>query len=83
MILSWTAPTHNEDGSALTDLAGFKIYWGTTPGIYTNSERIDNPGITTYTVDGLPPDTYEFVTTSLNAAGIESTYSNPATKTVQ
>jgi hypothetical protein len=82
VTLSWTAPTQNEDGSALTDLAGYKLYWGTTPGTYTDTAVIDNPSITTFTVDGLPPGTYEFVATSLNAAGIESRYSNPATKTV-
>ena len=82
VTLSWTAPTQNEDGSALTDLAGYKLYWGTAPGVYTDTATIDNPGITTYTVDGLAPGTYEFVATSLNAAGVESTYSNPATKTV-
>src|SRR5690606_32266329 len=41
--LSWEAPTENEDGSPLTDLAGYKIYWGTQPDEYTNSVTIDNP----------------------------------------
>ncbi len=26
-ILSWTAPTTNEDGTPLTDLAGYKLYY--------------------------------------------------------
>ena len=29
MSLSWTPPTQNTDGSALTDLAGYKLYYGT------------------------------------------------------
>jgi hypothetical protein len=66
----------------LVDLAGYRIYWGTTPGNYTNSATLDNPGVSTYTVDGLAPGTYEFAATSFNAAGIESTFSNPATMTV-
>jgi hypothetical protein len=78
--LSWTAPTQNEDGTALSDLAGYRIYWGTTSGVYTNSVTIDNPGITTYVVENLSPGTYEFVATSFNTIGIESVYSNPATK---
>lgn len=28
--LSWTPPTKNTDGSRLTDLAGYKIYYGTS-----------------------------------------------------
>ena len=80
--LSWTAPTENEDGSILMDLAGYKIYWGTTPGVYTNSVTIDNPGLTTYVVDNLSPGTYEFVATAFNTSGIESRYSGAATKTL-
>ena len=49
--LSWTAPTQNDDGSPLTDLAGFKIYYGTAPGNHPTSIQIANPGITTYVVE--------------------------------
>jgi len=80
VTLNWTPPTENDDGSALTDLAGYKIYWGTTPGSYPNSVTLDNPGLTSYVVDNLSPGTYEFVATSFNAAGVESAYSNVATK---
>jgi hypothetical protein len=83
VTLSWIAPTENEDGSPLEDLSGYRIYWGTTSGNYPNSLTIDNPGLTTYVIDNLASGTYEFVATSFNAAGVESSYSNPATKTVQ
>ncbi len=83
VTLSWTPPTENTDGTALTDLAGYRIYWGTTSGSYPNSVTIDNPGVTTYLVENLSPGTYEFVATSYNASGVESDYSAPATKTVQ
>ena len=80
--VSWTAPTENEDGSTLTDLAGFKLYWGTTPGNYTESVTINNSSVTTYTVEGLAPGTYEFVATSFNDRGAESVRTDPATKTI-
>ena len=80
--LSWTAPTENEDGSVLTDLDGYRLYWGKTPGNFTDSVTIDNESITTYVVDNVPSGTYEFVGTSFNTAGVESRYSNPATKVV-
>lgn len=80
--LSWTAPTQNEDGTALVDLAGFKIYYGTSPGNYTNQIRIDNASITTYMVDNLTPGTYFFSATAFNVSGIESRFSGEATKTV-
>jgi len=80
--LSWTAPTQNEDGSPLTDLAGFKIYYGTNTGSYSTSIRIDNPGIATYVVENLTPTTYYFVSTAFNASGVESAFSNEAVKVV-
>ena len=83
VTLNWTAPIENEDGSVLSDLAGFKIYWGTTAGSYPNSVTIDNPTVSTYVVDNLAPGTYEFVATALNKSGIESGYSNIATRTIQ
>jgi len=83
VTLSWSPPTENTDGTALTDLAGYRIYWGTTSGSYPNSVSIDNPGVTTYVVENLVPGTYEFVATSYNTSGVESDYSAPATKTVQ
>ncbi|MEE4163320.1 MAG: putative Ig domain-containing protein, partial [Woeseiaceae bacterium] len=78
VTLSWEAPTQNEDGTALTDLAGYNIYWGTTQGDYPNSAPIDNPSVTTITIDGLEPGTYSFVVTAINEAGAESRFSNAA-----
>src|SRR6056297_44725 len=83
VTLSWSPPTENTDGTTLTDLAGYRIYWGTTSGSYPNSVTIDNPGLNTYVVENLTPGTYEFVATSYNTSGVESDYSAPATKTVQ
>ena len=82
MTLSWTPPTQNEDGSTLTDLAGYFIYYGQSPGSYPNRIRIDNPSISTYVVENLLPDTYYVVATSFNIAGVESRYSGQAVKTI-
>jgi hypothetical protein len=80
--LSWQAPTQNEDGSPLTDLAGYKLYWGTTPGEYPSSVTIDNPGVLTYVLDNLVPNTYYFVATAFNSEGTESAPSEMATVTL-
>ena len=82
MSLSWTAPTQNTDGSVLTDLAGYKLYYGKSAGRYNKSIRIDNPSVTSYLIDNLLPGTYYVVATSFNALGIESAFSNEAIKTV-
>lgn len=81
--LNWTPPTRNEDGSSLTDLAGYTFYWGTSSGNYPNSVTINNPGISTYVVENLAPGNYEFVSTSFNSSGVESRRSNSATITIE
>ncbi|MCZ6711766.1 MAG: putative Ig domain-containing protein [Gammaproteobacteria bacterium] len=81
VTLSWTPPVENEDGTTLTDLAGYYIYYGDSQGTYPNSIRIDNPSVSTYIVGNLTPNTYYFVATSFNSMRIESAYSNEATKT--
>lgn len=83
ITLSWQAPTMNTDGSALTDLAGYKIYYGLAPGDYTEEIRIDNPGLTTYLVENLSPDTWYFTATAVNTANIESDFSGVAEVTIQ
>jgi hypothetical protein len=79
--LSWQAPTTNTDGSALSDLAGFKVYWGQAQGSYTSSQTISSAAGLSYTVGGLCDGTWYFVVTSVNAAQTESAYSNVASKT--
>ena len=73
--LSWTPPTSNSDGSALTDLAGYKIRIGIDSGDYSETVDLNSPGISRYVVDGVPLDTYFVVMTSVNSAGTESAYS--------
>jgi len=78
--LSWLPPTQNEDGTPLTDLAGFRIYYGTAPGTYTNSTELNNPGLSSWVVENLIPGTYYFVTTAFNQQNFESAFSNEAVK---
>lgn len=80
--LSWTPPTQNTDGTPLTNLAGYRIYWGTSQGNYPSSVTLSNPGLTMYVVENLVPGTYYFTATALNASGVESGFSATASKTI-
>jgi hypothetical protein len=80
--LTWTPPTRNADGSPLTGLAGYKIYWGTSQSSLTNSVTLSNPGLTSYVVDQLTPATWYFAATATNSTGAESAFSNIASKTI-
>jgi len=83
MTLDWRPPTQNEDGSQLTNLAAYRLYWSRDGGGFRDSVRINNPGVTRYVVDSLPAGTYEVVITAINSAGVESRFSNAVTRVVQ
>jgi Putative Ig domain len=70
--IAWRPPTENEDGTPLTDLAGYRIYYGTSSGKYSEEVRLDSPGLTSYVIDNLAPGTYFLVMTSVNSRGMES-----------
>jgi hypothetical protein len=82
VTLTWTPPNRNADGTQLNDLAGYKVYYGTTSGNYASTIRIDSPGIASVVVENLAPTTYFFVATAFNTSGIESSFSNEAVKIV-
>ncbi len=80
--LSWSAPVQNTDGSSITDLSGYKIYYGSDPGSLGTTIQISNSGITTYVVDNLQSGTYYFAVTAYNAAGAESDRSAVGSKSI-
>jgi len=72
--LAWTPPTENTDGTPLTDLAGYRIYYGTSSGNYT--EVLDAGTQTTYTVTGLQTgQIYYFAATTYDTSDQESAFS--------
>jgi len=75
VTLSWTAPTENADGTPLTNLAGYWIYYGTSAEAMTKSVQIDNPGIQTYVLSNLSPGTWYFSMTAYSTADVQSTNS--------
>ncbi len=81
-LVSWTPPTENTDGSALTDLAGYKIYYGTSSGSYSETVTINSPGLSSYLVENLGAADWYFVMTAVNDSGIESAYSIEVSKLI-
>jgi List-Bact-rpt repeat protein len=81
VTLHWDAPTTNTDGTPLTDLAGYIIYYGPTSGNYTNSLDVGNvmTSVVNNLTDGL---TNYFTVIAYNSAGVESSFSNEVNKTL-
>jgi len=80
--ISWTPPTQNDDGSTLTDLAGYKIHYGSASKSYTQSVALTSAGLTRYQLDSLPSGKIFIAMTAVNAQGAESEFSPELSVTV-
>jgi hypothetical protein len=80
--LSWSAPTQNTDGSAITNLGGYVIYHGLSPSALTSSVRISNPGISSYVIDQLASGTHYFALAAFNSAGVEGARTAVGSKSI-
>ena len=80
--LSWYAPTSNTNGSALTDLSGYRIYYGPSESDLNESVQITSVGIQTYVIENLQPGTWYFAIQTLTSQGTESALSGIVAKTI-
>ena len=80
--VSWDAPLQRTDGSPLTNLAGFRIYYGNSSGDLRYVISVNDPGARSTIVQDLTSGTWYFAATAIDAAGIESARSNVASKTI-
>lgn len=75
--LRWTAPTRNSNGSALTDLAGYRIVYGETLDALASTIQLSSPSVTQYTLPESFPRGRQFVAIkAYTTAGTESDLSN-------
>jgi hypothetical protein len=83
VTLNWTPPTRNTDGTSLTNLAGYRIVYGTNANALSQTVQISSAGISTYVIDNLVAGTWYFGIKSYTSTGTESAVSSIATKTIQ
>ncbi len=82
VTLSWLPPTENDNGTVLRDLAGYRIYAGRRADALNQVIALNNPGLTRYVVEDLPPARWYFAMTSVNFRGRESRRSATVSKAV-
>jgi len=75
VTLDWSPPTENTDTSSLTDLAGYRIYYGAKRTSLDQRIELRNPGLTRYVVDNLRAGRWYFALTAYNRRGGESNLS--------
>ncbi len=77
--ISWVAPSLREDSSTpitLSEIDGYRVYYGTAAGDYQLQIDIDDSSITGYTLNLYSGVTWYVVMTTLDTDGRESLYSD-------
>jgi hypothetical protein len=80
--LNWSPVTETTTDAALTNLAGYKIYYGTSPGNLNNVVVLASPGATSYLVTNLAPGIWYFGVTAFTNTDVESAMSDIVSQTV-
>ncbi|MBS0377904.1 MAG: putative Ig domain-containing protein [Proteobacteria bacterium] len=80
--LDWTAVTLNTNGSALTNLAGYYVYYGTSQSNMNQTVKIANSTVTTYLVQNLSSGTWYFGVAAYTTTGVIGQVSNVGSKSI-
>jgi len=75
-------PTTNTNGTPVTPLAGYHIYYGTSANALTQSIEISNANATGYEVTGLASGTWYFAVAADASDGTQSALSGVGMKTI-
>jgi len=82
-MLQWVAPVESADGSPLTDLAGYRIYYGRASGDYAQTVEVNSPGVSSYLVENLSSGPWYFAVAAYDRSDRESEMSNEAATLIE
>jgi len=80
--LTWTKPTQNTDNSALTDLTGYKVVYGTSSSALSQQKAVNDAAAVSTSITSLTAGTWYFAVRAVNSKQAESDNSNVAQRTV-
>ena len=80
--VAWSAPSENTNGTALTNLVGYNIYYGTSSNAMTYKIAINTVGITNYVIQNIHTGNWYFAMTAVNSDGSESSFTSPVAATL-
>jgi hypothetical protein len=81
-LVSWMPPTQRTDGSALSNLAGYRLHYGTRADTLNQTVDLNNGGLSSYMVEGLSTGTWYFAVVACDSAGQDSVLSTIVSKTI-
>lgn len=76
--LSWVAPSAREDGTgmSLSEIAGFRVYYGAQPGDYSDTIEINDHTVVQLALASIPAGTYYVAISTVDTGGRESALSS-------
>jgi Putative Ig domain len=80
--VTWVPPTQNTNGTALTNLAGLRIYYGTSPSNLTQMVQVASTTQTSTTIANLASGVWYFGGVAYTSAGAQSAMSSLVNATV-
>ena len=75
VTLNWTSPTTNTDGTTLTNLDAYRVFYGQASRSYSKSVYVPAAATHSVVIEGLASGTWYFAIKSINTLGIASAYS--------
>jgi Putative Ig domain len=72
VTLSWTSPTLNTNGTTMTDLAGYRIYYGSNSTQLNQVVTVEGAEVTEYAFRDLTGGTWYFAVAAYNSDKVES-----------
>jgi hypothetical protein len=81
--ITWVAPTENNNGTALTDLAGYYVHYGTSESDLSEVVQVASASTLSYVVTGLATGTtWYFAVSAYTTGGEQSALSAISSKTL-
>lgn len=82
VVLNWIAPTTNTDGSALTNISKYNVYYDQNENnLVLDQSNYDTSVSTNIVIQNLSSGIWYFTVTAVNSNGVESAKSNIVVKT--
>ena len=73
--VSWSPPPQAADGTPLSNMGGYRVYFGANPSRLIYSVNVPDPAVTSVTLPELLPGTLYFAATAYTYDGLESDFS--------
>ncbi len=83
VTVDWSPPTQNTNGTALTNLAGVRVYYGPSASNLSQLTEVAGTAVKSYTISNLSAGTWYFGAMAYSTTGAQSAMSSIVSTTIQ